>query len=125
MNAGDLFKFRNIADIHAWTIISDPSVDGQTVLIVNLTSWDRLEDQACVFKAGEHPFIVNRTCIAYARSRVTSDAALEKLRAAGRLEILQSFSIQHIRKIRDGAMLSARMKLDHAQILIDQNLVED
>jgi hypothetical protein len=67
MNAGDLFKFRNLADIRAWTIISDPSVDANSVLIVNLTSWDRHEDQACVFKAGDHPFIVNKTCVAYSR----------------------------------------------------------
>jgi hypothetical protein len=125
MNAGDLFKFRGIADIHAWFILSDPSADKETVLIVNFTSWDKFEDQACVVEPGWHDFIVNRTCVPYSRARVVSDAVLESLKIAGRLEIIGTPSPLQVQFIRDAAMQSARIKLEHAQILIDQNLVQD
>jgi len=63
VNAGDVFRLSGIADIHTWVVLSDPALNPQKVLIVNFTSWDRLEDQACVLDLGDHPFIRDRTCV--------------------------------------------------------------
>jgi hypothetical protein len=125
MSPGDLFQFNEIADIHAWAIISDPIRFPDEVLIVNFTSYDPRVDQTCVFPAGAHPFITNRTCVNFPRARVTTDAILEQLRAVGRLRFHQSLSPAMLKEIREAAMLSTKIALAHADILIRQGLVED
>ncbi len=125
MNAGDVFRFKGIADRHVWTIISDPQFDRQHVLIVNLTTYGPYEDHACVLEAGVHPFITGRTCVCYPRARMTQDEALEQLKAANRLQLLQPLGPELLRRLREGAMVSTRIRLGHAQILIDQRLVDE
>lgn len=124
MNAGDVFRLGGVADIHTWAVISDPALGAQRVLLVNFTSWDRLEDQACILDAGDHPFLTHRTCVNYPRARVAADADLEQLRAAGRLVMLTPLSAEVLRRVREGAMTSMRMKLEYAEILIEQKLVD-
>jgi hypothetical protein len=94
------------------------------VLLVNFTSWDPLEDQACVLDVGDHPFLTHRTCVNYPRAREASDADLEQLRQAQRLVMLQAVSPEVLRRIREGAMASTRMKLELAELLIEQELVD-
>jgi hypothetical protein len=124
MNAGDVFRLGGVADIHTWAVISDPTLDASRVLLVSFTTWDRLEDQACVLESADHPFIRHRTCVSYSRAKLASDAALEQLKAANRLIMLDALTAQVLARIREGAMASTRLSLEHAQILIDQNLVE-
>jgi hypothetical protein len=124
MNAGDVFRFVGIADIHVWTIISDPSKDSQKLLIVNFTSWQPHLDQACPIDVGEHPFIRGRTLVNYSRARVVTDAQLEALKAAGRMEFLVSLSSALLAKIRTAAMRSTWLALEKADILLDQDLVD-
>jgi hypothetical protein len=123
MNAGDVFQFVGIADIHAWTIISDPENHPDRVLIVNFTTWDPRIDQACVLWPGAHPFIVARTCVNYPRSRIVTDAVLEQLRAAGRLRMHPPLSPQLPREIRESAMFSTKITLEAADVLTEQGLV--
>jgi hypothetical protein len=124
MNAGNVFQFVGIADIHAWTIISDPVNHPSRLLIVNFTTWDPRVDQACVLQAGVHPFIVARTCVNYPRARIVTDAVLEQLRAAGRLRMHPSLSEPLLREIRESAMFSTKITLEAADILTEQGLVE-
>ena len=124
MNEGDVFRFLRIADIHVWMIISDPARDSKNVLMVNFTSEDPDVDQACLVLPGEHPFITCRTLIEYARARVTNDAAIEQLRAAGRLEMFEPLSAALLAKVRNCAMLSTTLKTDFADILEQQELVD-
>lgn len=125
MKAGDVFRFVGIADIHVWMIISDPFRDPRNVLMVNFTTWEPHLDQACVLEAGEHPFIVHKTVVNYARARVVADAILEQLRTANRLELLNDpLSTMLLAKIRESAMNSVTLPLDAGQILIDQDLVD-
>src|SRR5207302_2791342 len=103
-----------IADIHVWTIISDPRRDASRLLMVNFTTWAPNEDQACVLEPGAHPFIIDRTCVNYPRSRTTTNQALEQLKTAGRLELLAPLSAELLRRVREGAMDSTRMALELA-----------
>jgi len=125
VKAGDVFRFVGIADIHVWTIISDPTSNPLKVLMVNFTTWEPHLDQACIIEAGEHPFVVHKTVINYARARIVTDPALEKLRAAGRLEMLyESLSQPLLQRIREAAMVSRTLSLEATDILIDQELVD-
>jgi hypothetical protein len=124
MNAGHFFRIKNVADIHYWTIISDPTIELARILIVNFTTWDPYEDQACVLQGGEHPRLPNKTCVNYGRARVTDSNSLEKLKAANRLEFFEPLSPALLKLIRERALESTRIKIELAQILLDQELVE-
>lgn len=95
------------------------------VLFVNFTTHDRFSDGACTLNAGDHPFLKHQTAIEYARAKLASDAVLEALRAANRLQILEPLTPAVLTRIREGAVASTRMKIEMAQVLIDQELVDE
>lgn len=122
MDAGTTFLFVAV-DIHLWIIISDPSIDPDNVLIVNLTSLTPGKDQSCILRRGDHPWIQHDTCVNYQDSQVTT---LNKLIAArdGKALILNvPLDSVVLQKIRDDSWKSTRMPLEHADILINQGLV--
>ncbi len=124
MKAGDVFRLDGVADIHCWTIISDPVIDPDRVLLVNFTSYDAFADQACILDVGDHPFFTHRTCVNYPMAREASNADLDLLRESGRLIMLQPLTPILLKRIRDGAMESVDMEIALADILIEQGLVE-
>jgi hypothetical protein len=124
MNAGDVFRFVNIADIHVWMIISDPNRDPTKLLMVSFTTWQPHLDHACIIEAGEHPFVVHRTVVDYSRAKVVTNAQLESLRRAGRLQLLDPLTAALLARIRQSAMLSKTIAIEHADILEDQELVD-
>jgi len=124
MRAGDVFRFTGIAEKHVWTIISDPAQDVVRVLMVNFTSHMPHLDQACCIQPGEHAFIKHASLVNYARARVVTDAALEALRASGRLELLNPPSPELLSRIREGAGRSCTLKLEFADILMEQELID-
>src|SRR4051794_40876984 len=106
-------------------IISDPARDASKVLIVNFSTWQPHLYLACVIEAGEHPFVVHRTVVNFARARIVTDAALERLQAAGRLQTLSdALAPALLKRIRESAMNSVTLPLEAGDILIDQELVE-
>jgi hypothetical protein len=66
MNAGDTLLIDapgTTLDSHLWIVISDPALDPQRVVLVNMTSHRADKDQACVLEMGDHPYVSHRTCI--------------------------------------------------------------
>jgi hypothetical protein len=125
MKAGDVFQLDGVADIHTWVVISDPAVDASRILIVNFTSYDRFEDQACILDMGDHPFIRHRTCVNYPRANAkSSNAQLDELRSRGRLLMLDPVTPELLQRMREGAAASLKMPLELGEILFDQNLVD-
>lgn len=124
MTAGDVFRFVGIADIHVWSIISDPIRDPSKVLIVNFTTWEPHLDQACIVERGEHSFIVHRSVVNFARAKIATDSNLKLLHLKQRLELLEPLSPQLLTKIRESAMSSTTLPLEFADILLDQELVD-
>jgi hypothetical protein len=58
MQSGDTFLIPEPGasyDSHLWIVLSNPADDETKVLIVNLTTWRKDKDQACVLVAGDHP----------------------------------------------------------------------
>lgn len=124
MNAGDAFKLVGVADQHLWIVLSDPSIDSTRVLIVNLTTYDRYEDQAVILNIGDHPFVAHKTCVAYSRARMASDAQLEQLRTSGKLTPYTPVSRELLERLRLGALTSDRIKTEHLELLRNQGFVE-
>ena len=124
MNAGDVFRFVGVADIHVWFVYSDPGRDRSSVLICSFTTWQPHLDQACVLDVGDHSFIVHRSLVDFARTKRVTDAQLEQLKSAGRLTCLSPLSVTLLKKIRESAMVSTRLPLEFADVLLDQELVD-
>jgi hypothetical protein len=110
-------------DAHLWIVLSKPELDEKHVLIANLTSWRSDKDQACVLGPGDHPYIRKKTCVNYADSRIVAAETIARLIQSGHVEKGTPVSLQLLERIREGAMLSRFMPLDHGQLLIDQGLV--
>jgi hypothetical protein len=123
VNGGDAFKLVGVADRHLWIVISDPSIDPNRVLFVNLTTHDPHEDQTVILDVGDHPFIAHRTCVAYSRARTATDQQLEQLKAVGRLQSHDPVSPALLQRLRDGAAASDRIKTEHVEVLWEQGLV--
>ena len=127
MKAGDTFRIPEPGtslDSHHWVVISDPAVDPQRVLIVNFTTRRKDSDPACILQAGEHSFVHHETCVNYAGAKVVSEAQIQALLQKGLLTSHASLSAALLTRIRDGAAASERMSLYHADILIEQGLIE-
>jgi hypothetical protein len=127
MNAGDTFRIPQPGtslDSHLWVVISDPVVDAERVLIVNFTTRRKDSDPACILQAGEHPFVHHETCVNYAGAKVVSRAQIQILLQRGLLSSHTSLSVNLLKRIRDGAAASERMSLEHADILVEQGLIE-
>lgn len=110
-------------DSHLWIVLSKPELDKEHVLIVSFTSWRSDKDQACVLDKGDHPYIVKKTCVNYADSKIVSEVHINELLRSGVLEKHRPVSLVLLERIRERAMLSKFMPLDHGQLLIDQGLV--
>ncbi len=69
-----------------WVILSDPDIDPDNVLIVNLTDADGHDDQSCVLDASDHPGVFTKaSCVAYRFAKLTCVSALEAAEAKGLL----------------------------------------
>ena len=75
MEPGDTFKYGR--RLHLWVVVSNPRIDRNKVVIVNMTTDDGL-DPSCILHAGAHPFVQHRTRIRYDMARIVSDADLER-----------------------------------------------
>jgi MinD superfamily P-loop ATPase len=105
-------------------VISDPAKDADNVLIVNFTTRRSDSDPACILRVGEHPFVHHETCVNYAGAKIVSVAQITTLLQAGQMVNHAPVSTAILERIREGAGNSTRMALDHADILIDQGLLD-
>ncbi len=123
MRAGDTILINESGttyDSHLWMVISDPN-QGDRCLIVNFTSWRVDKDQACVVEAGEHPYIKHKTCVEFKGAKLVATAKLEECLRSGALAPHEPLSANLLAKIR-AAVSNSRIRLDFAQLLIDQGL---
>ncbi len=122
MDAGTTF-LRSDSDKHLWIIISDPKLDAENVLIVNLTSLDARKENVCVLHVGDHPWIRHDSCVNYADAVVASLTKLLAAKDAGAIVLHDPIADDVLRRVREGAMNSTRISLNNADILINQGLV--
>lgn len=126
MNAGDTILVANPGsrfDKHLWVVLSDPAIDPERILIVNVTSHKPHHDQTCLLEAGEHPWLKWRSCIMYEGARVTSIADCDRVIKSGHVEFREPVSPELLQRIRDGAATTDRISLAHQRLLVDQGLI--
>jgi len=127
MKAGDTFLIPlpgTSLDSHLWIVLSDPEQDPRRILIVNLTTVRDGSDPACVLHVGDHHFVRHDTCVSYAGAKVVSGADIERLFQAKALSHNVAVSPEVLERIRRGAGDSTRMRMEHADILVDQGLLD-
>jgi len=127
MKAGDTFRIPQPGtslDSHLWVVISDPAADAVNILIVNFTTSRADSDKACILQPGEHPFVKHETSVNYADAKILSKATIELFLNKGLMITHAAVSAALLKRIRDGAAASERMSLDHADILINQGLID-
>ncbi len=80
--AGDTFIPEKY-DHHLWVVLSDPMVDPEKVVLVNFTTHTVDEEQHCVLKKGDHPFIKHKTVVRYRDAKLVRASDLEVLLLKG------------------------------------------
>ena len=123
MNHGDTF-LRNDSDRHLWVVLSDPRKNPEKVLLVNMTTNSPRKEQACVLQRGDHPWILHETCVNYGDAVVTSDRLLEEAKATAAITCKVPLERSVIERILAGAASSARLTLELAEILSEQELID-
>ena len=118
MNAGDTFIDGMYG--HLWIIISNPAIDPQQVVIVNLTTYTIDEEFTCVLHKGEHPFVKHKTAVRYRDARAVALAALKKLLKAGKLTPHAHCSAGLLKKMRDGASAHSDLLPEACRALLDE-----
>jgi hypothetical protein len=125
MDAGATFLLKDKSvDDHLWVIISDPRTDPKNVLFVSLTTYADYKEDVCLIQVGDHPWVRHLTCVAYDFAKVTTFDALYALKDKGLLELQPPVSEALLKRIRQAAMASTRLKIDYYSILEDQDLLE-
>ncbi len=127
MKAGDTFFVQQVGklyDSHLWMVLSDPALNANQVLIVSLTTWGKEDDPACVLNVGDHPFVRQKSFIKYSHAKVVTNQQLEEFHAQRQIHVQPPLSAGVLKRVRDGAAESRFMALGHADILIDQGLID-
>lgn len=126
MEIGDalLLEDRSI-DAHLWIVISDPAIDPEQVVIVNLTSHDDpSKDASCVLQTGDHPWITHATCVRYKDARIVRESQLDELVKKKSLIPQEPVSDEVLTKIFRGVELTELMSLKCRKILQSQGLIQ-
>lgn len=126
LNTGDTLLVANPGgsyDSHLWIVLSKPELDQEHILLVNFTGWRPDKDQACILDKGDHPYLTKKTCVNYADSKIVTAEHIGKLVRSRDLTKHIPVALALLERIREGAMRSKFMPLDHGQLLIDQGLV--
>ena len=126
MQIGDSFLLvdRDV-DPHLWVVISHPQQSAQAVVIVNLTSLERMKDQSCVLNVGDHPWISHATCVQYADAKCVSEEAIDRLVASGLLQPREPASDELLAKILRGAARTEAIPVKCKRVLVEQDLIDD
>lgn len=113
---------------HLWVVISDPTLNNNEVVIVNVTTWrDRaifLNDASCILEAGEHPFIDKKSYVYYGEAKLTSESSIRKALVGGVLTVADDCTSELLGKILLGAAQSPHTPIKIIGVLREQGLIE-
>jgi len=121
MDAGDTFRYGQ--GTHLWVVVSDPSIDPDRVIIINMTT-DRGIDRSCILSPGDHSFVEHQTCMRYDMARIVSGADLERHVSSNVIRLQEQVSTAILERIRQGAAVTDRIPFGCKQVLIEQGLIE-
>ncbi len=108
---------------HLWVIISDPELDPENVVIVNLTDATKFSDQTCILRPGDHADLTKPSCVAYGFAKITSVAALKKVQQCGSISLTTPASPEMLDKILKGAQDGDELPNAQRERLREQSLI--
>lgn len=118
MKAGDTFVASDPRlENHLWVVISDPDVNSNEVLIVNVTTYTSDQEGACILQPGDPPFIKRKSCIYYRGAQLNPDWQLERLLSNGSLKHKEPVTPDILARIREGAGQSHWIREECRKIL--------
>ena len=122
VSAGDTFLVVRPYN-HLYVVCSDPAADPVYVVIVNFTTFRPKEEDCCIIKPGEHPFVEHRTCVRYKDARIVAVEDLMKLQASCHLQQKEPVSKELLARIRAVASQSDFLPEECRRFLHNQGLI--
>lgn len=115
--AGDTFEgnFIRTANRHLHIILSNPytSENGDSVVLVYMSSYRgtcRTEEDSCILEVGDHPYIKNRSYLAYNECREVPVALLDNELQQQTIKREEPLSKEILIKALEGMQLSKNVK---------------
>jgi len=102
---------------HLWFLITDPSLNRGSGLIVNMTTRKLDSDTSCILSKGEHNSIHHESVIQYAEAFLADVSKIEAAAKYGIVKFDEPISGQLLKKILDGAARSSRLSNEHKILL--------
>jgi len=91
---------------HLWIVVTDPSEENPTVVIVSITTLRHGAEQTVVLRRGEHPFIDRDSSVCYADARMVDARDLEARAKAGQVKIHAPCPLKTLEIVAAGIMAS-------------------
>jgi hypothetical protein len=121
--AGSCFVL-NAENAHPRIIISDPTLNPESIVIVNATSWDDEKDQCCVLERHDCVALTKKSCINYRQAFVASLKELEYARNHAALTMSGvTVPDETMQKILSGASATQFLPRGCKKILRDQQRI--
>jgi hypothetical protein len=107
---------------HLFIVASWEDAHGRA-LLVNMTDERNIDDQSCLVRQGDHPFITKPTLINYADAKTATEAQLSKHVASGRIVLKERANGGLLRRVQVGAGNSQALDqgLHYFRKLMDNN----
>ncbi|MCU1241977.1 MAG: hypothetical protein JWO71_2703 [Candidatus Acidoferrum typicum] len=91
---------------HLWIVVSDPSAQDTTVIVVSVTTLRGGVDQTVILKKGDHPFIQWESVIFYADARLVDANDLDAKLKAGHVVARDACAKKTLDLVRQGILAS-------------------
>lgn len=91
---------------HLWMVVTDPTPQDQTVIIVSLTTLRHGAEQTVVLRKGEHKFINRDSSVHYADARLADASDLDAKAKAGQIKPHDPCPPKTLETVRAGILAS-------------------
>jgi hypothetical protein len=124
VNGGDTYWHTDPSDDpHLWIVLSEPKMNAEQVLLVNVTSYAAYKETCCELNVGDHQSIKHRSVVYYQGAKCETMLELGALKSKSWIRMDVPLAPSVLERVRKGAAESKRMKLDYGEILMDQGLI--
>jgi len=112
MQAGDCFYNKAVKGVptHPWIVLSDPEVDAENVVLVNITDANNCDDDTCELTPDDWGWIKKRSRVNYRDIKLSTLDSLKNAASAGLLFNHNTAPIEIPDRVRDGAVVSEETK---------------
>jgi hypothetical protein len=110
MKAGDTFLMPapgiSTRTPHLWIVLTDPTAENSTVVIVSVTTLRHGADQTIILMPGEHPFVRRPSAVFYADALLVDVLELDDKAKLGHIQMREPCSAGTLANIRAGVSAS-------------------